>query len=195
MLEGAYDAITRVIERRGWSLLIIAAAIGVVMLVSPWRGCSSDFPATTARVALSPDGVYYEADFNASSEQVETFVWVWTEQGPDDVALAAQCRGGEYAIRVTRLPRSIAAPTPSVEWLIDDQPVSSEPMEWRVESTGSYNHALVQEPDRFRALISDADRLTLRFEDEVDGWLELRFPVTGFFETQTQPNLDQCGEY
>lgn len=58
MFEGAYDAISRVIERRGWSLLIIAAAIGVVMLVSPWCGCSSDFPATTAKVALSPDGVY-----------------------------------------------------------------------------------------------------------------------------------------
>ena len=57
MFEGAYDAISRVIERRGWSLLIIAAAIGVVMLVSPWCGCSS-FPATTARVALSADGVY-----------------------------------------------------------------------------------------------------------------------------------------
>ena len=120
---------------------------------------------------------------------------MWTEQGLDDVALAAQCRRGKYAIRVTRLPRSIAAPTPSVEWLIDDQPVSSEPLEWRVESTGSYNHALAREPDRFRALISGADRLTLRFEDEVDGWLELRFPVTGFFETQIQPNLDRCGEY
>ena len=195
MLEGAYDAITRVIERRGWSLLFIATVIGIVMLLSPWRGCLSEFPAMTLDMALSPDGVYYEADFNASSEQVETFVWVWAEQGPDDVALAAQCRRGEYSIRVTRLPRSIAAPTPSVEWLIDDQPVSPEPLEWRVESTGAYNHALAREPDRFRALISDADWLTLRFEDEVDGWLELRFPVTGFFETQIQPNRDRCGEY
>ena len=64
-----------------------------------------------------------------------------------------------------------------------------------MESTGSFNHALAQEPDRFRALISDADWLTLRFEDEVDGWLELRFPVTGFFDTQIQPNRDRCGEY
>ena len=62
-------------------------------------------------------------------------------------------------------------------------------------SRPAHSITLAQEPDRFRALILDADWLMLRFEDEVGGWLELRFPVTGFFETQIQPNLDRCGEY
>ena len=195
MLEGVYDGITRVLERRGWSLLIIAVVIGIVLLVSPWRECRSEFPHTTPRRAITEHGVYYQTRSSITSEQITTWVWTGAKQAKDDIVLMARCRGGEYDVAVSPLPRSIVAPTPSVEWLIDDQSKLANPPQWRVQSVGTYHEASLRNPERLRALISDANWLTLRIEDELEDWLELRFSVIGLFDTHIQPNLDHCGEY
>ena len=194
MLEGVYDGITRVLERRGWSLLVICVAIGVLLLVSPWRD-RPDLPITRYREGISEHGVHYRTRFSTTPEQVTTWVWVWAKQAKDDVRLMARCRRGEYDVAVSPLPRSIVAPTPSVEWLIDDQGELANPPQWRVQSVGTYHEASLRNPERLRALISDANWLTLRIEDELEDWLELRFSVIGLFDTHIQPNLDHCGEY
>ena len=195
MFEGVYDGITRVIERRGWGLLLFVTAIGILMLYSPWNNSPPDIPVIRRSEIVTRQGVHYQTQLGPASQSVTTSVWVLSGSAGGDTRLMARCRGGEYEVSASPVPRSIAGPTPEVRWRIDDRPELSNPPQWRLQSVGSHLGAFLREPDRLRELIADANRLTLRFEDDVDGWLELSFPVAGFFGTDVQPNLDRCGEY